>query len=106
VSTQVLFIAELLPNWNTSSGYVVQENRTGRMVFSSKCVLVRLLFNRTLMSHLLQIINIILYFLLLGANIGIISFVGKQTYITPARWAFLIWQVNFSTSSKLNRTLS
>ncbi|CAA7259207.1 unnamed protein product [Cyclocybe aegerita] len=46
---------------------------------------------------LLKIVNILVYFLFLGSNIytvaspGNIYYYGKETYITPAPWAFLIW---------------
>jgi len=46
---------------------------------------------------LLKIINVIVYFLFLGSNIYTVAapseiyYKGKETYITPAPWAFLIW---------------
>jgi hypothetical protein len=46
---------------------------------------------------LLKIVNIIVYIVFLGSNIYTIAspssiyFHGKETYITPAPWAFLIW---------------
>jgi len=46
-----------------------------------------------------QIVNIIVYFLFLGSNVytvaapSAIYFSGKETYLTPAPWAFLIWCV-------------
>ncbi|KAF8995445.1 hypothetical protein BDQ17DRAFT_1392212 [Cyathus striatus] len=46
---------------------------------------------------LLKITNIIVYFLFLGSNIYTVAspssiyFNAKETYITPAPWAFLIW---------------
>ena len=45
----------------------------------------------------LKVINIIVYVVFLGSNIYTIAsptsiyFNGKETYITPAPWAFLIW---------------
>lgn len=45
----------------------------------------------------LQIINVIVYILFLGSNIYTVAgptdiyYSGKETYITPAPWAFLIW---------------
>jgi len=48
---------------------------------------------------LLKIVNILVYFLFLGSNIYTVAspssiyFYGKETYITPASWAFLIWCV-------------
>jgi hypothetical protein len=45
----------------------------------------------------LKIVNIIVYFLFLGSNIYTIAspseiyYGGKETYITPAPWAFFIW---------------
>ena len=48
---------------------------------------------------LLKIVNILVYFLFLGSNIYTVAspssiyFYGKETYITPASWAFLIWYV-------------
>jgi hypothetical protein len=45
----------------------------------------------------LKVINIIVYIVFLGSNIYTIAspssiyFNGKETYITPAPWAFLIW---------------
>jgi len=47
----------------------------------------------------LKIVNVIVYFLFLGSNIytiaapGSIYTHGKETYITPAPWAFLIWSL-------------
>ena len=46
---------------------------------------------------LLKIINVIVYFVFLGSNIYTVAspssiyYYGKETYITPAPWAFLIW---------------
>ncbi|KAI0270526.1 hypothetical protein BC834DRAFT_819140 [Gloeopeniophorella convolvens] len=46
---------------------------------------------------LLKIVNVLVYFLFLGSNISTVwghhdVYVrGKETYITPAPWAFLIW---------------
>ncbi|KAG6821042.1 hypothetical protein H0H93_007932 [Arthromyces matolae] len=48
---------------------------------------------------LLKIINIVTYFLFLGSNIYTVAspegvyYHGKETYITPAPWAFLIWSL-------------
>ncbi|EDR08906.1 uncharacterized protein LACBIDRAFT_192628 [Laccaria bicolor S238N-H82] len=48
---------------------------------------------------LLKITNVIVYFLFLGSNIYTIAgpssiyYYGKETYITPAPWAFLIWSL-------------
>jgi len=46
---------------------------------------------------LLKILNVIVYFVFLGFNISTIPdgvyTQGKQTYITPAPWAFLIWSL-------------
>lgn len=49
-----------------------------------------------------QILNVIVYILFLGLNIstipdGVYTLV-KQTYITPAPWAFLIWSVHLHSS--------
>lgn len=47
----------------------------------------------------LKIVNILVYFLLLGSNIYTIAspseiyYGGKETYITPAPWAFFIWSL-------------
>lgn len=47
----------------------------------------------------MQIVNIITYLLFLGSNVYTVAapndiyFTGKETYITPAPWAFLIWCV-------------
>lgn len=47
----------------------------------------------------LKIVNVIVYFVFLGSNIYIVAspssiyYYGKETYITPAPWAFLIWFV-------------
>jgi hypothetical protein len=43
-----------------------------------------------------QVVNVLLYWLFLGSNIytyaaGPAYYGGKETYITPAPWAFLIW---------------
>jgi hypothetical protein len=46
---------------------------------------------------LLKIVNTIVYFLFLGSNIYTVAapsdiyYAGKETYLTPAPWAFLIW---------------
>jgi len=49
---------------------------------------------------LLKIVNVIVYFLFLGSNIYTVAapesgpyFSSKETYITPAPWAFLIWSL-------------
>lgn len=48
---------------------------------------------------LLKITNIIAYFLFLGSNIYTVAapssiyYNGKETYLTPAPWAFLIWSL-------------
>jgi len=47
----------------------------------------------------LKIINVIVFLIFLGSNIYTIAapsdiyFSGKETYITPAPWAFLIWSL-------------
>ncbi|GJE95844.1 hypothetical protein PsYK624_120340 [Phanerochaete sordida] len=47
----------------------------------------------------LKIVNVLVYFLFLGSNIYTVAgpsdiyLTGKETYITPAPWAFLIWTV-------------
>ncbi|KAJ6602171.1 hypothetical protein B0H10DRAFT_1823389 [Mycena sp. CBHHK59/15] len=47
----------------------------------------------------LKIVNVLVYFLFLGCNIytvaggGGASYGGKETYLTPAPWAFLIWSL-------------
>jgi hypothetical protein len=48
-----------------------------------------------------QIVNVIVYLLFLGSNVYSVAapsgiyFSGKETYLTPAPWAFLIWLVFF-----------
>jgi hypothetical protein len=48
---------------------------------------------------LLKIVNVVVYLLFLGSNIYTVAapsdiyYTGKETYITPAPWAFLIWTV-------------
>jgi len=48
---------------------------------------------------LLKIVNILVYFVFLGSNIYTVAspsgiyYHGKETYITPAPWAFLIWSL-------------
>ncbi|KAJ3571002.1 hypothetical protein NP233_g4040 [Leucocoprinus birnbaumii] len=48
---------------------------------------------------LLKIVNIIVYLVFLGSNIYTVAapqgiyFHGKETYISPASWAFLIWSL-------------
>ena len=60
---------------------------------------------------LLKLVNIIVYFLFLGSNIYTIAspssiyYNGKETYITPAPWAFLIWY-EFSTRLTLPSNIS
>ncbi|CAK5281355.1 unnamed protein product [Mycena citricolor] len=44
------------------------------------------------------VVNVLVYFLFLGSNIytvasGATHYGGKETYITPAPWAFLIWSL-------------
>jgi hypothetical protein len=45
----------------------------------------------------LKVVNVIVFFLFLGSNIYTVAspagvyYHGKETYITPAPWAFLIW---------------
>jgi len=47
----------------------------------------------------LKIVNILVYVLFLGSNIYTVAapseiyYTGKETYLTPAPWAFLIWSV-------------
>jgi hypothetical protein len=47
----------------------------------------------------LKIVNIVVYFLFLGSNIYTVAapseiyYNGKETYITPAPWAFFIWSL-------------
>lgn len=44
-----------------------------------------------------QIVNVAAYFLFLGSNVYTVAgpsdvyYYGKDTYVTPAPWAFLIW---------------
>ncbi|CDO77703.1 hypothetical protein BN946_scf184969.g54 [Trametes cinnabarina] len=48
---------------------------------------------------LLKIVNVIVYFLFLGSNVYTVAgptdiyYTGKDTYVTPAPWAFLIWSL-------------
>jgi hypothetical protein len=48
---------------------------------------------------ILKIVNVIAYFFFLGSNIYTVAspegiyYTGKETYITPAPWAFLIWSL-------------
>ncbi|KAG6898134.1 hypothetical protein C0992_004850 [Termitomyces sp. T32_za158] len=48
---------------------------------------------------LLKIVNLLTYFFFLGSNIYTVAspagiyFHGKETYLTPAPWAFLIWSL-------------
>jgi len=46
----------------------------------------------------LKVVNVVLYWLFLGSNIytyaaGSTYYGGKETYVTPAPWAFLIWSL-------------
>jgi len=47
----------------------------------------------------LKVVNVIVYFLFLGSNIYTVAspsgiyYSGKETYMTPAPWAFLIWSL-------------
>ena len=56
-----------------------------------------------------QILNVIVYVVFLGLNISTIPdgvyTQGKQTYITPAPWAFLIWSVHLHLSNARLLTL-
>lgn len=44
-----------------------------------------------------KIVNVVVYFLFLGSNLYTVAgpkdiyYTGRETYITPAPWAFLIW---------------
>ncbi|KAI0310762.1 hypothetical protein OF83DRAFT_1153853 [Amylostereum chailletii] len=46
---------------------------------------------------LLKVVNVLVYLLFLGSNIYTVAapndiyYTGKETYLTPAPWAFLIW---------------
>jgi len=48
---------------------------------------------------ILKIVNILVYFLFLGSNLYTVAapsgvyYSGRETYITPAPWAFLIWSL-------------
>jgi len=48
---------------------------------------------------ILKIVNIIVYLVFLGSNVYTVAapqgiyYHGKETYITPAPWAFLIWSL-------------
>jgi len=48
---------------------------------------------------ILKVVNVIVYFLFLGSNIYTVAapsgiyYSGKETYMTPAPWAFLIWSL-------------
>ena len=47
----------------------------------------------------LKIVNVISYLLFLGSNVYTVAapsdiyYTGKETYLTPAPWAFLIWSL-------------
>ncbi|KAI0656674.1 hypothetical protein C8Q70DRAFT_921106 [Cubamyces menziesii] len=47
----------------------------------------------------LKIVNVVVYFLFLGSNVYTVAgptdiyYTGKDTYVTPAPWAFLIWSL-------------
>ena len=49
------------------------------------------------LNRVSQIVNVIVYFLFLGSNVYTVAgptdiyYTGKETYVTPASWAFLIW---------------
>ena len=49
------------------------------------------------LNRVSQIVNVIVYFLFLGSNVYTVAgptdiyYTGKETYVTPAPWAFLIW---------------
>lgn len=49
------------------------------------------------LTRVSQIVNVIVYFLFLGSNVYTVAgptdiyYTGKETYVTPAPWAFLIW---------------
>ena len=59
--------------------------------------LVGLRFTGQLTFDIAQIVNIIVYLLFLGSNFytvtapGDIYYTRKETYLTPAPWAFLVW---------------
>ena len=52
---------------------------------------------RILKPTVRQIVNIIVYLAFLGSNVYTVAsprdiyYTGKETYLTPAPWAFLIW---------------
>lgn len=67
--------------------------------FCSRCVscFLRQFVFLHLLTARLQIANVLVYFLFLGSNVYTVAgpsdvyYTGKETYITPAPWAFLIW---------------
>lgn len=56
----------------------------------------------------LKVVNVIVYFLFLGSNVYTVAgptdvyYTSKDTYITPAPWAFLIWYVPRTLSHTLH----
>jgi hypothetical protein len=62
---------------------------------------------RELTFGLAQIVNVIVYLLFLGSNVYTVAapndiyYTGKETYLTPAPWAFLVWYVPTLTSHRL-----
>lgn len=67
-----------------------------------KVIISHILVNPSHNLTLSQILNVIVYVLFLGLNISTIPdgvyTLSKQTYITPAPWAFLIWFVHLHLS--------
>ena len=56
-----------------------------------------------MLTGIVQIVNVVVYFLFLGSNVYTVAgptdiyYTGKDTYVTPAPWAFLIWYVRLGT---------
>lgn len=68
-----------------------------------KVILFHILLSPSHNLTLSQVLNVIVYILFLGLNISTIPdgvyTLSKQTYITPAPWAFLIWSVHLHSCS-------
>lgn len=56
--------------------------------------------------------NVIVYFLFLGSNVYTVAgptdiyYTGKDTYVTPAPWAFLIWYATIGALHRLGADAS
>ena len=88
------------PCANMESSYLVSRQRSGCHLPPNETQATRMTSVQWREGLLLKIVNVLAYLLFLGSNVCIISpaqesIYGnlKQTYFTPAIWAFLAWPI-------------